>query len=459
MRASSHRKIAAQPSAGNTQLSLFDNSVIEHVAANVTALCLSPPTESKRHLMQTREGRGLAIAAASRITYSDKSWAVPSQTSSKTYTVTIDPPGCTCPDFKTTALKCKHIFAVEYHVSQASGATLPEVPAQKRKTYKQDWPAYNQAQTNEKSKFLELLYGLCTMIDEPPQTMGRPRIPLADRIFDSAFKVYSTLSGRRFMSDLREARQRGYVSAVPNFCSVSRFLESAELTPYLKELIVESSLPLKSVEDNFAVDSSGFATGQFTRWTWAKYGGQPQERDRADWLKVHIMCGCKTNIITAVEVTEGSAGDSPQFRPLVETTARNFVMDTVTADKAYSSSKNLQLVVSKAAMPYIAFRSNTTAKDPRQSAIWKRMYHFYMMNQERFLEHYHQRSNVESTFSMIKAKFGERLRSKTHTAQVNEVLCKILCHNLCCVIQSIYELGIEPTFASTIAFDAKVALI
>lgn len=65
---------------------------------------------------------------------------------------------------------------------------------------------------------------------------------------------------------------------------------------------------------------------------------------------------------------------------------------------------------------------------------------------EVFMLHYHKRSNVETTFSMIKAKFGERLRSKTAVAQTNEVLCKVLCHNLCCVIQSIYELGIEPKF-------------
>ena len=47
---------------------------------------------------------------------------------------------------------------------------------------------------------------------------------------------------------------------------------------------------------------------------------------------------------------------------------------------------------------------------------------------------------------MIKAKFGARVRAKTPTAQVNEVLCKILCHNICCLIQSIYELHLEPTF-------------
>ena len=63
-----------------------------------------------------------------------------------------------------------------------------------------------------------------------------------------------------------------------------------------------------------------------------------------------------------------------------------------------------------------------------------------------FLACYHKRSNVESTFSMIKAKFGDSLRSKTETAQVNEALCKVLAHNICCLIQSMYELDIKPEF-------------
>ena len=47
---------------------------------------------------------------------------------------------------------------------------------------------------------------------------------------------------------------------------------------------------------------------------------------------------------------------------------------------------------------------------------------------------------------MIKAKFGGFVRAKHPTAQINEVLCKTLCHNLCVVIQSMSELGIEATF-------------
>jgi transposase len=78
--------------------------------------------------------------------------------------------------------------------------------------------------------------------------------------------------------------------------------------------------------------------------------------------------------------------------------------------------------------------------------LWKKLYHLYSFKREEFLTHYHKRSNVETTFSMIKSKFGERLRCKTETAQVNEALCKVLCHNLCVVIQSMYELGVEPDF-------------
>ena len=47
---------------------------------------------------------------------------------------------------------------------------------------------------------------------------------------------------------------------------------------------------------------------------------------------------------------------------------------------------------------------------------------------------------------MVKRKFGDTVRSKTDMAMVNEVLCKFLCHNLCCLIQEQCELGIDPIF-------------
>jgi hypothetical protein len=151
---------------------------------------------------------------------------------------------------------------------------------QKRVTYKQEWPAYNKAQTREKSEFLALLYALCQNIQEPVQTFGRPRLPLGDIIFAAVFRTYSTLSGRRFTSDLRDALAKGYLSKMPSYNSIFDYLKMESLTPYLKHLITESSMPLKSVETNFAVDSSGFGAPQ-VKWHDVKYG---QGSDREQWI-------------------------------------------------------------------------------------------------------------------------------------------------------------------------------
>src|SRR5262249_14790672 len=77
--------------------------------------------------------------------------------------------------------------------------------------------------------------------------------------------------------------------------------------------------------------------------------------------------------------------------------------------------------------------------------LWDRMFHYFMMRRDEFLKHYHQRSNVESVFSAIERKYGDSVRAKTAPATANEVLCKILCNNLSCVIHAWYELQIDPT--------------
>ena len=93
------------------------------------------------------------------------------------------------------------------------------------------------------------------------------------------------------------------------------------------------------------------------------------------------------------------------------------------------------------------FKTNSKEPKANEDSAWARMYHLYAYKREHFLQHYHQRSNVESTFSMIKAKFGDAVRGKSESAQINEVLCKVLCHNICVLVQSMQELGIEAGFA------------
>jgi transposase len=396
--------------------------------------------------MDLRQLKGLEIAARHKILFEGNAWLIPSQENPSTvYRVTLgERLNCPCDDFQLRRKPCKHVLAAQLVCAREYGGQPPPITAEAvpvRPTYTQNWPLYNLTQQTEKYRFRQLLADLCARLAEPPQPgPGRRRTPLADQVFACALKVYTTLSSRRFACDLEDARVLGYLSARHNSVSVCSYLENEGLTAVLQQLIVHSSLPLQALETQFAPDSSGFSTSGFVRWYDEKYG---KERSGHDWVKAHIMTGVKTNVVTAAEIHDRHAADSPQFKPLLQTTAEHFTIEEVSADKAYSSRENVEAVAALEAFPAIAFKSNATGG---VGGAFARLFYYYSYHRDEFLKTYHQRSNVESTFSMVKAKFGDAVRSKTTTAMKNEVLCKLLCHNLCCVIHSQIELGIEALF-------------
>ena len=399
-----------------------------------------------------REQRGLVIAATCNLIKKGDAWIVPSQSGNGKYTVVPDSisPHCSCPDHETTGGKCKHIFAVQFVIQRQlfddgtvqETRTLTVTETIKPPTYRQNWPAYNAAQVNEKAKFLTLLHDLCEGIPESDHRVsGRPRFPLRDAIFAACFKVYSTLSGRRFMTDLRDAKAKGLVRRAPSYNMIFKVFESQATFPCLQSLVVAAAEPLKAVETSFACDSSGFSGRRFDRWFDHKHGSHKIQRS---WVKCHVMTGVKTNCVTAVEIHDQHAGDSPQLKPLLATTAENFRILEVSADLAYSSNANLYAIARAGGIPLIPFKSNAT---PGTTRLWNHLYHYFHLHRPGFLARYHLRSNVESTFSMVKAKFGDGCRSKLEIAMKNEVLAKLVCHNICCLVQAMYELQIdEPEF-------------
>lgn len=400
--------------------------------------------------MEAREVKAVELTGDSRITFGNGVWSVPSQDRpSVRYEVNPSQanPSCTCDDFalRGAVRVCKHVEAVRLLLErQAKGDPVPVAPPRPtRQTYRQHWPEYNAAQQNEKDHFQELLFDLCSAIPQPPRKNdgkngGRKPVRLGDAVFAAVFKVWSTISARRFMCDLREAHRRGFLARTLSYNPLFKCLESPETTAILRDLIVRSSLPLRSVETVFAPDSSGFGTSKYVKWFDEKYG---VERSKCAWVKAHVCAGVKTGVITAVVIGDKDAADCPQFKGLVETTAENFTVKAAVADKAYLSYDNLQLVENLGGTAYIPFKSNSVLG---ATPLWDKMFHYFQYRREDFLRHYHARSNVESVFSAVKRKYGDSVRSRTEPAMVNEVLAKLVCHNLSCVIHAWYELGIDP---------------
>ena len=197
-----------------------------------------------------RRQRGLEIAATQVINRQRTgTFMVPSQSEiGRNYRVVQEADGfkCACPDCELRGETCKHGFAVEFMLRRETkpDGTVIETRAA-RLTYSQPWSAYNKAQTTEKAQFCALLRDLVAAVSTPEQKRGRPSLPLSDMIFAATYKVYSTVSGRRFMTDLKAATDNGFIDKTPHYNSIFNVLDRESLTPVLQELITRSALPLK----------------------------------------------------------------------------------------------------------------------------------------------------------------------------------------------------------------------
>jgi transposase len=412
-------------------------------------------------LPTTREERGRQIAKLGGIRLLGAAYVVPSQSdrgdAPPTYLVDVVEQTCTCPDYATRRMVCKHQEAVlfwlawEGTVNEDTGQIeLPEATRKpKRKTYPRNWPAYNAAQIEEKARVEVLLRALCEGIEQParrPGARGRDAYSRRDAIFGCVLKVYTTFSGRRADTDISACAERGSIGKAYHPNTLFRAMEDPATTPILLRLIEESAAPLAEVENRagqFAQDSTGISTVTYDRWFDQKHG---KLRAEHAWLKLHIMVGTLTHVVTGAKVS--SEADCPLLPELLATTAKTFRVREVSADKAYLSKKNLEAIDRIGAVPFIPFKSNSIGMASK-SEPWRKMWCLFSLKSEEFRVHYHRRSNVESTMWMIKSKFGGAVRSRLPVAQVNEILAKLVCHNLACIVRAVHEFGIDGDLGGT----------
>jgi transposase len=390
-------------------------------------------------VMNVRQQKGMALAKGRTIRRQGNLWLVPSQTGDGTlYAVDLANQKCTCLDFKENQEKCKHIFAAEFASARVQNAVTPMIQQNAmatRPTYPQNWVAYNAAQETEKDTFQELLHELCGFLPVPSPSRGRPPYPLRDALFWITYKVYSRMTARGVMCDLEEAHRRGFIEKVPHRNTILNVLADDNNYEVLRALIERSALPLSERETHFASDSTKFSPSRKAHWADSKTG---KEGLQQDWVKCHMMVGVDSHIVTAIEIREQNASDAKTFKALFDTTSKNFDIVAISADKGYCSQENYDIVGRNGATPYIAFLSHVKATTGNK--YWKESFNRFKSNPQEYKDGYHQRSNAESAFSAIKRKYGNSLRTrKSEAAMKNEILCKILCHNIVVLIHEMHK--------------------
>lgn len=309
-----------------------------------------------------------------------------------------------------------------------------------------NWGAYNNSQCKEKILLLTLLKDLCKTLDNGYSYIGKGRKPMPSdhMIFCMCLKVYSGTSSRRIISDLELCKRKGFLGTTPHFNSILNYFNSRAITHKLKYLIRLSALPLAQLENKFAVDASGISERKYLP-RWSKI--RQDYRMHRQYKKIHCICGTSSNIVASVIVTDGRKADSPYFKTLLKEAAENFDISEVSADMGYLSRDNMKFADDLGITPYIPFKKNSKSM-AGGARIWNKMYRYFKDNPEEYAKHYHLRSNSESTFFMIEQRFGKFVYSKNEQAQKNEILCKILCHNICVLIQEIFLSKIDIDFFS-----------
>ena len=387
--------------------------------------------------MNPREQRGVVIAALCKLTQTDGRWVVPSQTGGdKRYVVDATAGTCTCPDHAETGFKCKHVYAVEFTMKRETMAdgTVTETKSitfTEKKKYTQDLePRYNAAQAVEKDRLQELLAELaprrCRARRARPRA-GKPHV-YRDCLFAMAFKVYCTLSTRRTDSDLREAHRRGCTSKSIPGLKVAQFMENPAFTPILKRADRRQRAAAAGQSRRTSpLTPAGSAPAEVRAVVRPRSTASPAAG--AVWVKVHSG-------VRGEDERRHGGSDSRQGR------GRLAAVHARWSRRRPGTSPSAKCPPTRRTRPWrTSSRSPGSAGPPScrsrrtRRAGWAgssaKMFHYFQFKQEEYMAHYHKRSNVESTFSMIKRKFGDSVRSQTDAAMVNEVLCKVLCHNLC----------------------------
>jgi transposase len=129
-----------------------------------------------------------------------------------------------------------------------------------------------------------------------------------------------------------------------------------------------------------------------------------------------------------MEVTDAYQSNAVQLGNLLKALPIDDI-EAVTADSAYLSRRNCDLIEAKGAKPFIKLKRNIKGKS-HVSKAWKNMVHYFRLNPQGWRQMYRFRSSAETAFSALKRKYGYRLASMKKDHQRKELMTKVIAYNL-----------------------------
>lgn len=278
-----------------------------------------------------------------------------------------------------------------------------------------DWYSYTQAQINELNDVMVLIRETVDAVPEGPALRhgGRGR----SKEYDAKDLAKTLLVQQHFQISNRAAegyarflKEKLRLERVPHYKAIERAYEDARVRRVLDEVFALTQLPERGQAEGYTLDGSGLPRDAKGNWERDKTT-KDAKKERFDGAVA--MLTVPHMIVTAhVPRIVGFENESPTLKPLIEQTLTHYGRLTgfVTADAAFLSRTNCDLIQDAGATPRIFPKRNATL-NPQGSKAWRTMLDHFLDHTQAFLHEYHPRSLSEAHWSRDKARHG-RLRRR-----------------------------------------------
>jgi len=174
---------------------------------------------------------------------------------------------------------------------------------------------------------------------------------------------------------------------------------------------------------NIIIDASGIRTDKRSTWFCLRI---KKEISKKNCDKLHIAICADLLLILNWRITAGKKNDCPFFKVLLEPFK---TLGIVFADMGYLSRANFQLCMDKKGCAFIPFKKNSIGGS-RGSSAWKFAFNLWKKCKWIYESIYHQRSKIESVFSVIKKRFGDKVNCKSALMRRKEIALRLIAYNL-----------------------------
>ena len=272
----------------------------------------------------------------------------------------------------------------------------------------------NGMEINKDSKYIKFVNNGLELAKDIPRYFSK----FSNKIFCNHQKIILLVLKQKLRTTYRDLVELLKITKIPALIGLKRTPHHTTLVKFAKKIkpkLLNFLLPFIKAKTT-GVDGTGFEVNNQSKHYQMVTGRGIYRR----YVKLGISADLDKQIILRNAIHKSPRNDCKDFKPLLNGLKMKFVC----ADKGYDSYENHNFVFNKLnAKSFIKLKKWESRKGK----------YFGSRNKAKKIydnKIYHQRSKLETIFSVIKRKYGSALRSKSFATQKKEVICKLIAYNL-----------------------------